>query len=130
MGSPSPRSVTLDAGGLIAFDRGDARARALMRLALEAGADLHVPAGALAQAWRDGRTQARLATLLHDDRVRVAVLNEGMARAVGVLLRQRGGSDVFDASVVVCARMYQSVVVTSDPEDIARLDPSLPLERI
>ena len=45
MGSPRPRPVVLDAGALIQFDRGDARMRALVRLALEQSAPLVVPAG-------------------------------------------------------------------------------------
>ena len=130
MGQPSPRSLTLDTGALIAIDRAVRRVRALILRALDTGADIHVPAGALAQAWRDGRTQARLAALLHEEQVRVAPLDEATARAVGVVLRERGGSDVVDASVVVCARRHRSVVVTSDPDDLRRLDPNLPIERI
>jgi hypothetical protein len=32
-------------------------------------------------------------------------------------------SDHIDASVVLCARMRPSTIVTSDPDDLRRLDP-------
>ncbi len=47
MGKESPRAVVLDAGALIAFERGDGRMRALVREALRLGARLVIPAGVL-----------------------------------------------------------------------------------
>ncbi len=44
---------------------------------------------------------------------------------VGRLLAASGTSDVVDAHVVVCARRSAQRVVTSDPDDLARLDPTL-----
>jgi len=32
--------------------------------------------------------------------------------------------DVIDASVVLCARAHGTAIVTSDPQDLARLDPA------
>jgi len=55
--------VTLDAGALIAIDRGDGRMIALIQRVLDQGGSFHVPAGALAQAWRNGQRQATLARL-------------------------------------------------------------------
>lgn len=49
MGTKRPRPVVLDAGALIAVDRVDRRVIRLLELAQ----DIHVPAGALAQAWRN-----------------------------------------------------------------------------
>lgn len=42
--------LTLDAGALLALERGDARVRALLRRASEVGAALDVPAGVVARA--------------------------------------------------------------------------------
>jgi hypothetical protein len=56
--------LTLDAGALIAFDRNERRVVALIARAVQQGCSLAVPAGVVAQAWRDGRRQARLARLL------------------------------------------------------------------
>lgn len=44
--------LILDTGALIAIERGEQRIRALLRLVLEQGLALSLPAGALAQAWR------------------------------------------------------------------------------
>ena len=126
MGAHGPRNLTLDAGGLIAFDRGDPRVRAILRQALEAGVDIAVPAGALAQAWRNGSTQARLAVLITDQRIRTEALTEVRACAAGVLCGRTGSWDVVDASVVLCARgQGNSLVLTSDRKDLAALDPRL-----
>ena len=49
------------------------------------------------------------------------------ALAVGQLLAGSGTTDIADAHVVVCARRAGQPVVTSDPGDLQRLDPGLPL---
>ncbi len=122
------RGVTLDAGALIALERGDERMRALLqRVQTEPEAVLHVPAGVLAQVSRDFGRQARLARLLRARQTRVVALDEQTARVAGMLLALRGGSDVVDASVVVCARRYRQSVVTCDPHDLRRLEPKLAL---
>jgi hypothetical protein len=45
------------------------------------------------------------------------------ATRVGVLLASSRTSDITDAHVVVCARRFPGAIVTSDPEDLRRLDP-------
>jgi hypothetical protein len=60
----------------------------------------------------------------------VPALDEVLAEAVGVLCGRAGSSDVIDASVVLVARREGAVVVTSDVDDLRRLDPGLRLERI
>jgi predicted nucleic acid-binding protein len=120
--------LTLDAGALIALERGDERMHALLRrVQSDPQATMNIPAGVLAQVSRDFRRQARLARLLGDARTRVVPLDEETARVAGMLLGLRGASDVVDASVVVCARRYHQGVVTSDPDDLRRLEPKLAL---
>ena len=119
------RGLTLDSGALIAFEREDRTMVALVRRAKERKGRLAVPAGVLAQVWRDGRKQARLACLLGSSLVDVAPLDDAGARRAGQLCGATGTSDVVDASVVLIAQQRGDVVVTSDPEDIRRLDPSL-----
>lgn len=122
------KGLTLDAGALIALERGDERVRALLqRAAVDPEAALHIPAGVLAQVFRDPRRQTRLARLLKHDRTSVVPLDDATARVVGLLLGLRRCSDAVDASVAVCARRYRQGVVTSDPDDLRRLDPGLPL---
>ena len=51
--------------------------------------------------------------------------DEFAARAVGVLCGLSGHADVVDVHVVVHARRRGHAVVTSDPEDLRRVDPTL-----
>ncbi len=115
--------LTLDAGALIAFERNDRRVVALLARALHHGWSLVVPAGVVGQVWRDGRRQARLARLLATDEVEIEVLDDRRAREAGQLCGARGAADVIDASVVLGARARGHRIVTSDPEDLERLDP-------
>jgi predicted nucleic acid-binding protein len=122
------KGLTLDAGALIALERGDERVRALLqRVGAEPDATLHIPAGVLAQVFRDPRRQTRMARLLKQDRTSVVPLDDQTARVAGLLLGVRRRSDVIDASVVVCARRCRQGVVTSDPDDLHGLDPKLRL---
>lgn len=126
MGTHGPRAVVLDAGALIAYERGSGRMRALLRLAATTkGSLLVVPAGVVAQVWRDGARQARLGALLSAERLRVEVLDEPLARAAAVLCGRSGAADIVDASVVLATRVNNAVVVTSDAADLARLDPGI-----
>jgi len=121
------RGLTLDAGALIQLERGDERLRALLRRAHQAQLPLAVPAGALAQAWRGGPRQARIARLLADPDVRVVVLDEPTARAVGLLAGRSRHADVVDVSVALCAAERGDAVVTTDPGDITSVLPDLPV---
>jgi hypothetical protein len=121
--------LTLDTGALIAVERRDERVLALLdRVLAKPDAVLHIPTGVLAQAFRDGPRQARLTRLLNKAQTRVVPLDMRTALAAGMLLGRRGCSDVVDASVVVCARIHRQGVVTSDPDDLRRLDSDLRLE--
>ena len=97
----------------------------LIARAHQHGATLSVPAGVLAQAWRDGRRQANLARFVASPVCDVVPLDSTAARIVGRLCGVAGTSDVVDASVVVVARQRNRHVVTSDPGDITRLDPTI-----
>lgn len=119
--------VTLDAGALIALDRGDRRVLVLLARAKELGARVTVPATALAQAIRRPRTQARLARLIRQPSTDLAPLDGPDATSVGILLAASRTSDIADAHVVVCARRARQAIVTSDPDDLHRLDPATPL---
>jgi hypothetical protein len=124
--SRAGQGLTLDAGALIALDRHDERVRHLLRIAQKREAEIAVPAGVVAQAWRGGPRQAHLAMLL-DQAAEVVSLDHGSARAVGVVACRCGHPDVVDVSVVVCARQRGHRVVTSDPGDLRRVDPGIDL---
>ena len=117
--------VILDAGGLIALERNDRRVLSLIATALEDGADIVVPATALAQVIRNPAKQVRLWRLIQRDRTEVVPLDAGYAQAVGALLGRTGTADIADAHVVICARKTGHAVITSDPRDLRRLNPEL-----
>lgn len=119
--------VTLDAGALIALDRDDRRVLLLLARTREQRELVTIPATALAQSAHNLRRQMRLARLIRQATTAVVPLDRGDATHVGRLLASTGTSDIADAHVVVCARRTRDVVVTSDPADLGRLDPSLRL---
>jgi hypothetical protein len=119
--------LTLDAGALIASERNERDVIVLLARALERNLAIAVPAGVIAQVWRDGRRQARLARLLGADEVELESLDDRRARAAGQLCGVRRTADIVDASVVLCARARRHRIVTSDPDHLARLDPAASL---
>ncbi|MBK5306741.1 MAG: PIN domain-containing protein [Frankiaceae bacterium] len=121
------KGVTLDAGALIAVERGSRQLASLLGRARIRGTAAAVPAAVVAQVWRDGRRQSRLAQFLGSRHCEVVPLDAAAARIAGHLCAISGTSDVVDASVVVVARQRGHRVVTSDPDDLRRLDPRLEL---
>ena len=119
------RGFCLDAGALIAIDRGQARVVHLLDRVIAAGGAVEIPTPVIAQVWRDGSRQARLARLLGASDVVLVDLDAEMARAVGVMCGAVGVADVVDGHVALHARRRDLAVLTSDPGDIARLDPTL-----
>lgn len=117
--------LTLDAGALIAIDRGERPILLLLARARETGDEITVPAPALAQALRSPARQVRLVRFCRQPSTDLVALDGPDATAVGLLLARSGTADIVDAHVVVCARRAQQTVVTSDVHDIARLAPDL-----
>lgn len=107
-------SLVLDAGALIAVERGDHGSTV-------------VPAGVVGQAWRGSGRQARLARLLNARDVLVEPLTDARPRAAGALCGSAGTADVTDASVVLAARHHHATVVSSDRADLQVLDPQVPV---
>jgi predicted nucleic acid-binding protein len=118
-------AAILDTGALIGFERNERRVVAIVTRALEHHDPVLVPAGVVAQAWRDGSRQTRLARLLGSPLCEVLVLDDRQARAAGQLCGVADSTDVVDASVAVAARDRGARVITSDPDDLRRLDSRL-----
>jgi DNA-binding NarL/FixJ family response regulator len=119
--------LTLDTGALLALDH-PGRALAMQARLEEArrrGGTICIPAEVVAQAWR-GPRQARLARLLKSADIDVAVMTLSAARSVGLMCAETSHDDVVDVHVVLCARQRRHAIVTSDPYDIARVDPTVP----
>jgi predicted nucleic acid-binding protein len=120
--------LTLDTGALLALDRPGKAVVMQARLdeTLRRGGTLCIPAGVIAQAWRSSR-QARLARLLKSRDIDIAIMTPNVARSVGLLCARTGHNDVIDVHVAMCARERRHAVVTSDPDDLSRIDPGLPI---
>jgi len=119
--------LTLDTGALLALDhpaKGVAM-QARLEAARRRGATICIPAEVVAQAWRSPR-QARLARLLKSPDIDIAVMTLTVARSVGLICADTGHDDVVDVHVVLCARQRHHAIVTTDPRDIARIDPAVP----
>ena len=119
--------VTFDAGGLIALDRDDRRVITLIARATERGMRITIPATALAQAMRNPARQTRLSRLIRQAGTDLIPLDGPAATAVGMLLARTATADIVDAHVVICAQRAGQSVVTSDPADLRRIAPGLPL---
>jgi len=112
-------ALILDAGALVAVDRGDRAMIARLRAGQRQGMDLRSNAMVVAQVWRDSHgRQAHLAQLLRAVDVRAVSPQDG--RQAGALLGKTGTSDPIDATVVLLASPGDRIV-TSDPDDLTQL---------
>lgn len=111
-------SLVLDAGALVAVERGKREVFALLKGELQAGRPPRSHGGVVGQVWRDGGRQARLARLRKA--MLVAPLDEELGRRSGALLGRAKQADVVDAAVVLLAADGDSIL-TSDPGDLADL---------
>lgn len=114
-----PRCLILDSGAVIAWARGKARPRAVLRRALELGVDVRIPVPVLAETLRGGARDAPV----HRVRNAVDVLetDEAMARTAGTMLGKSGGHNTVDALVAAAAVTTDGDVLTTDTEDLERL---------
>ena len=119
--------LTLDTGALIAIEAGSPRMALLVEQAIAAGAELAIPAGVVAQAWRGGARQARIAKLLQLQVTSIVALDAKLALRVGARCASSGSTDVVDVSVALCASDRGHSVITSDPGDMAAIDSTLNL---
>jgi len=112
-------ALILDAGALLAVDRGERAMIARLRVAQQGGLELRSNAMVVAQVWRDRRgRQANLARVLRA--VDVRAVNHSDGREAGILLAEAGTNDPIDATVVLLAAPGDRIL-TSDPEDLTRL---------
>jgi hypothetical protein len=110
--------TVLDAGAFLAVERADRRLRALLHVLAHREVDLVTSAAVIAQVWRDGRKQARLAQFL--PAVAVRSLSPGDDRRIGELLAAAGTSDVVDGHLSLLLAEGDQVL-TSDRGDVERL---------
>lgn len=125
----TPSGITLDAGALIALERGEPRIRRLLDRAQRDRRPLALPTTVLAQVWRGSPRQAQIARcLLSDaDHVEIVDLDKSSAVEVGVKIGTSGHRDIADVHVATCAKRRGHAVATSDRGDIMKIDPELPI---
>lgn len=112
-------SVVLDAGALLAVERGDRDMIALIKRERQENRAPLTHGGVIGQVWRGGRgRQANLARLLPG--VEVHAIDDALGRLAGVLLGDTGAVDVIDAAVVLLAGDGDDLY-TSDPSDLRDL---------
>lgn len=111
--------LVLDTGALIAFERGDALVRNYIRLAVRGVVTISTSSAVVAQVWRGGGRQARIARLLASDTLREVALDREASRRIGTLAAVTGASDVVDGHVALITNDRDATVLTSDPSDIA-----------
>lgn len=111
-------SLVLDAGAVIAYERGSRTVQAFLERAYRRSDDVRTTTAVVAQTWHGDPRQARLAMLLGG--VLERDLTGDQARLVGRLLRRSGTTDVVDATLVDIANDGDEVL-TSDPGDILAL---------
>lgn len=112
-------TLVLDAGALVAVERGDRDVVALVKRERLAGRTPVTHGGVIGQVWRGGTgRQANLARLLAG--VEVVALDDDLGRRTGLLLGRAGTSDVIDAAVVLLAADGDDIL-TSDPADLHTL---------
>jgi predicted nucleic acid-binding protein len=111
--------LTLDAGALIAFERGEERIREILAVAYARGLVPTIPAIALAEVWRGDAKDARVARLLKA--CSIETIDETLARAAGRLRRATPGAGAIDACIAVGVSQRGDAIATSDPGDMRKL---------
>ncbi|NOX28533.1 MAG: type II toxin-antitoxin system VapC family toxin [Actinobacteria bacterium] len=113
--------MILDAGFLISIDRNERSAHAFLTAASRSETALHTTQPVVAQVWRSGARQARLAAFLKT--ITIHPLDDG--RPVGQLLAQTTTSDVIDAHLAITAVHLGDDILTGDPNDLSTLSTAL-----
>jgi len=113
-------ALFLDAGALVAVERGDAAMLRRLQRAARLGDPVRTAAPVVGQVWRGGTgRQALLARMLSG--VAVLPVDHADCRRAGVLLGRAGTADVVDALVVLLAADRNDRVLTGDLSDLRRL---------
>jgi hypothetical protein len=112
-------SLVLDAGALVAIERGDRDLVALLKRERREGRVPFTHGAVVGQVWRGGHgRQARLAALV--PALHVHAVDESLGRRAGQLLGLAGLTDVVDAALVMLTRDGDEIF-TSDVGDIRQL---------
>jgi hypothetical protein len=127
------RTVVLDTGALLAFERRSYAMTVFVKATLATDAWILIPVGCIAESWRDGSKQAlgaRLMKLANE----LPDVDVGRAKRAGVLLgkvSQPRKTQTIDATVIEAALSNQpSLIVTADANDISSLLAAVPIHDV
>ena len=130
MATLGPRRLLLGSGAIIGLSRNDARARAVLTTAWEAGVEVCIPSVILAETARGKAADAPVNRVMKAVGEVVPVI-EPDGRLAGTLLGACGSNSTIDAIVVAIAiRLDNAVILTSDPSDLSELAASHPQVQI
>lgn len=116
-----PQCLILDSGAIIALSRSDTRARAALAAALEADAEVSIPAVVVAETHRGVAADAPMNRIVKAVG-EVDLVDEAVGRVAGRLLGEAGSSSTVDAIVVATAiEAGGAVVLTGDPDHLGAL---------
>lgn len=121
-------TYVFDTGACVGVERRKARAIRFVRLAQVGLARIVIPLATLPEWWR-GRTDVR-EDLLAAARIDSSIAAAKAAGAALEGLRRVDASLTIDAVVVATAALLDGIVVTSDPDDLARLVVRFPSVRL
>ncbi len=117
---------TLDTGALIALERRRQRMLGFLELARVDKIPIVVPAMCIAEWWR-GRTDVR-------EKILAAVIvehtDDALVRLTGAALAAVPAATCIDAMVMASAARMGGVVLTSDVDDLSRLQTVFPSVRV
>ena len=125
-GEPSAPRLILDSGAVIAASRGDDRALAYLRRAVEVDAEVRIPVAVVAETVRGGQRDASVYRVLNAVG-RCEPTPEAVGRLAGELLGRARRNNTIDALVVAEAlSIGGAVVLTGDPDDLSALTDRAP----
>lgn len=128
-------TLVLDSGALIALERGSHRMLAILDRVTKGADRVVLPRTVIAQVWRGTPRQANIARLVNlaprdDGSVVIDELTGQRAREIGITIGETSHTDIVDVHVAVAASERGHGVLTSDDDDIAKVDPGLVIVHI
>lgn len=123
-------TLVLDSGALIALERGSRRMLAVLDQVTRGPDQVVLPRSVIAQVWRGTPRQANIARLVNlapgdDGSVVIDELTEQRAKEIGITIGETSHPDIVDVHVAIAASERGHGVLTSDDDDIAKVDPGL-----
>lgn len=122
--------LVLDAGAFIGLEHRKRHVVVILERARARAIPMITSAAVIGQVWRGHQRQAPVALALRWPTLTVLDLTLAHGRMIGQMLAACGASDVVDAHIVLLARERGWPALTSDPEDLHAIDPTLTVHTV